>query len=357
MRGENVKRSISIILSIVLALLILLGIYFISKNKEKNEPVTDESISMGTVIAMSIYDEDEAAKSTIFEVRKIINKLDAQNLSWRINKSDVYNINENFTQEVSDVTANCIKTCLEISQKSNGLFDITIGDLTTLWGIGTETARVPEKEEIENAILAADYKKVSVSGNTVTIGKGQKMDLGAVGKGLACDESYKYIKDTSTKGAIISVGGSLLVYGQNPLNKDGVWNIGVRNPFGESNNSAGTLQIANKSENGAYYISTSGDYEKTLTVDGKTYHHILNPKTGYPAESNVTGVTIISKSGTLSDALSTACFSLGYSDESLKLLEAYDSEAVFILKDKTVHLTDGLKDCFTLTSEELTLTK
>lgn len=99
-------------------------------------------------------------------------------------------------------------------------------------------------------------------------------------------------------------------------------------------------------------ISTSGDYEKVLIgPDDKKYHHILDPKTGYPAESNITGVTIVCDSGVLSDALSTACFILGYGDKSLKLLEDYDAEAIFVMKNKTVLITDGIKSNVTITNE------
>ncbi|MDD6807736.1 MAG: FAD:protein FMN transferase [Oscillospiraceae bacterium] len=349
------KRTTSIIVSIIVVLLVALCIFFISSKEEAKEPYNKETISMGTVVFMSIYGEKESAENTSVEITKIINRLDTKNLSWRIEKSDIFYLNQNFAYEVSEITSNCIKTCLEISGKSDGLFDITVGDLTTLWGIGTETAKVPTEDEIKEAIKLVDYKKVSVSGNTVKIGEGQKIDLGAVGKGLACDEVYKYIKTTDTEGAVISVGGSLLVYGKNPENSTGTWRIGIRNPFGSSNESAGIISLNNSEKNGAYYVSTSGDYEKTLTENGKTYHHILNPKTGYPAESNVTGVTVIAPSGTLSDALSTVCFSLGYSDESLELLKAYNAEAVFILKDKTVYATDGISKDLVLTSDSFTL--
>ncbi|MDO5448544.1 MAG: FAD:protein FMN transferase, partial [Clostridia bacterium] len=133
--------------------------------------------------------------------------------------------------------------------------------------------------------------------------------------------------------------------------KDGSWNVGVRDPFGNDSDFMAVINC------GPCFISTSGDYEKVLVENGKKYHHILNPKTGYPAESNVTGVTIVCTSGALSDALSTACFILGYSDESLALLDQYDANAIFITKDKKVYITDGIKDSVTITNDEFKVEK
>ena len=123
-------------------------------------------------------------------------------------------------------------------------------------------------------------------------------------------------------------------------------NVGIRNPRGEANDYMGILSLKD------CCISTSGDYEKVLTVNGKKYHHILNPKTGYPAESGLMSVTIVCDSGLLSDALSTACFVMGY-EKSLPLLKEFDAEAVFITHDNYVFVTNGLKDKFQLSESTL----
>lgn len=208
---------------------------------------------------------------------------------------------------------------------------------------------MPNDADIKSALGSVDYKTVSVSDdNTVSLAKGQELDLGAVGKGLACDEVAKYLKTRNeVSGAVISVGGSILLYGQNPERDDGTFNVAIRNPFGESNDYMGIINLP-----GGYCVSTSGDYEKTFELDGKTYHHILDPKTGYPAESNITGVTVISKSGIDTDALSTAAFIMGYGDKTLELLKKYDAEAIFITHDKKVYITSGLQNKFSLYGEK-----
>ena len=177
------------------------------------------------------------------------------------------------------------------------------------------------------------------------------LDLGAVGKGLACDRIRLYLETTDIKGAIVSVGGSVLAYGKNPVYKDGTWNIGIRDPFMNDGRIMGILNCE------PCCVSTSGDYEKVLEADGKKYHHILDPRTGYPAVSNVTSVTVIAQSGTITDALSTACFILGYSDASLELLKEYDAEAIFIDKEGRVYLTPGVEGKLTITSGAFTIIK
>lgn len=353
MTGQIKKLGIIILTFTIFSLMLLCGCtsYFQSENK-----FTNSTIAMGTVISETVYADSEAdATAVISDITSLINKLDTKYLSWRIKGSDVYNINTDGNAEVSDVTRDCIEMCLDVSKNCNGLFDITVGNLSNLWGIGTETARVPSEDEILSALQYIDYTNVSLSKNFVSIGDNQALDLGAVGKGLACDEVKSYLDtakksgETSLSGAVISVGGSVLLYGTNPSSDDGLWSIGIRNPFGNSDDYAAVLKLENAC------VSTSGDYEKVLEADGKKYHHILNPKTGYPAESDITGVTVVSSSGALSDALSTACFILGYSEDALNLLKTYDAEAIFILKDKTVYATDGIASKLTLTNEDFKL--
>ena len=141
---------------------------------------------------------------------------------------------------------------------------------------------------------------------------------------------------------MISVGGSILLWGSRPGGGD--WKVGVRDPRGEAADQLGTFTLAEG------FVSTSGDYERTLTVDGKTYHHILNPKTGYPANAGLISVTVTAPSGLLSDALSTACFILGY-EKSLPLLDAFGAEAIFVTGEKQVRTTPGLKQTFQLTND------
>ena len=143
---------------------------------------------------------------------------------------------------------------------------------------------------------------------------------------------------------MVSVGGSVGVYGEKPFGQK--WQVSVRNP--DTDGALGVLSVSSG------FLSTSGSYEKQFTEDGVTYHHLLDPSTGYPADSGLLSVTVWSSSGALSDALSTACFVLGLED-SLPLLEQFDSQALFITQERQIYLTSGLEDAFTLSSGDYIL--
>ena len=181
--------------------------------------------------------------------------------------------------------------------------------------------------------------------SSIYIGDKCTLDLGAVGKGIACDVVQDYLKkQKEVSGAVIAVGGSILLYGSKADGSD--WNVAVQNPRGQDGEAMGVLSLSDTTN-----VSTSGDYEKYFTQDGKRYHHILDPSTGYPADSGLISVTIVSDSGLLSDGLSTACFVLG-KEKGEKLLETYGAEGVFIDQNKKVTVTKGLKDKFTILNKE-----
>jgi len=291
-------------------------------------------IAMGTVVTQALKGTDAAATADKIQNRLVT--IESQSLSWRIRNSEIYNINLHAGNRVSisAVTAGWLKKSLEVCKNSGGALDITVGKLTALWGIGTENARLPKQAEIDELLGGVGYEKVRITGNNIKIADGQSLDLGAVGKGIACDEAQIILKASRVKSAIISVGGSVLLYGEKkPVN------VGIRNPRGEASDCMGILSLKD------CFVSTSGDYEKFIVVNGKKYHHILNPKTGYPADSGLMSVTIVCQSGLISDALSTACFVLGYK-KSLPLLKEYHAEAVFITKDNLVYVTEGLAGKF-----------
>jgi len=212
-----------------------------------------------------------------------------------------------------------------------------------LWDIGGENQRLPEQSEISALLSGVGWGKIALSGNTVAIGEGQSLDMGAVGKGIACDEAAKILAQSKIKSAVVSVGGSILLYG-----KGNDVRVGIRSPIGGANDYMGVLTLKD------CFISTSGNYEKFFTVGDTLYHHILNPATGYPADSGLTSVTVVCRSGLTADALSTACFVLGY-EKSLPLLEEYKAEAIFIANDNTVRVTAGLADKFEITDSEFSL--
>lgn len=301
------------------------------------------SVAMGTVVTVKLF--GFGAKNDLDKIETEINGLENSVLSWRKEGSDVYRINKGSGTQVSvsPDTVKIIGQCIDISDDCGGVFDITIGNVTKLWDFGGNHQRLPSDDEIKTALGSVGYKNVSISGNAVQIKKGQSLDLGAVGKGFVCDKIKELLDKGRTKSAVVSVGGSLLIYGNR------TFSVGIVNPDNDKQ-SMGTLKLKDTC------VSTSGNYEKYFEQDGKRYHHILNATTGYPATSEFKSVTVVCESGLISDALSTVCYIAGYR-KSVEILKKFDAEAVFIFNNNAVRVTDGLSGKFTVTDDSYTLDK
>lgn len=248
---------------------------------------------------------------------------------------------------LSDETLNILTQAQSVSEKSGGAFDVTIAPISRLWDFDDELNEVPDSDLITSLLPYVNHSLLRIDETEQTASLknlGMAVDLGSVGKGAACDAAVRAYEEAGAKAAIIAVGGSVGVYGEKSSGKP--WSVAVRDPNGDG--SLGSVTLAEG------FVSTSGSYEKYFEQDDVLYHHLLDPKTGYPAESGLVSVTVVAKSGVLSDALSTACFVLGRED-GMKLLEEFDAEGIFINSDNNITVTDGLKDRFTLTSRDYTL--
>ena len=226
----------------------------------------------------------------------------------------------------SEVLADAVTACRAVSAASDGAFDITVGALTKLWDFDGGGV-LPDVGDIESALPYIDYNRLTVDGDTITTDAGTQIDLGAVGKGAACDAVRDVLAARGVSGAVVSVGGSVLAFGRRNAAGD-KWRIAVRHPR-DADSYLGVITLAEGC------VSTSGDYEKYFEKDGVRYHHLLDPATGYPAKSDLVSVTVVCKSGLLSDALSTACFVLGEA-RGRALALAFGAGAVFVRTDGTV---------------------
>ncbi len=309
--------SVVIVAAITAAAIVFAGYKKEYTLKEKN------SLSMGSIVTIKLYGDDAFKKLDV--VKGLIDNLDKE-ISRKIDSSAVSALNKNGEVKSATVSDILLK-CRKISEMSGGAFDLTVGRLSSLWDFDDDIKKVPSEAEIKKELSTVDYERIAINGANVAIGKGQTLDLGAVGKGAACDAAKAYLQKSGVKGAVVSVGGSILAFGKR--NKIGdKWRIAVRHPREEN----AYIGVINLSEG---FVSTSGDYEKYFEKDGKRYHHILDANTGYPADSGLSSVTVVCDSGTLSDALSTACFILG-EEKSKELLDEYSAAAIFIDKDLNV---------------------
>ena len=314
----------------------------------KTEQAKNIDTAMGTVIQQSVY-ATENAETAVSDISEILRRLEEDELSRRLDTAELYAINsaagEDAGIEVSEQMSQLLDRCLDVWRESDGALDVTIGAAVGLWDIDSWAGEgkdavfmPPTDEELQAALAACGGDKLRKQERMLFLPEGMQIDLGAVGKGIALDRILTYFEEhENITGAIISVGGSILTYGQKP---DGsCWRVGVTDPADTAAN-IGTLKLE-----GQWCVSTSGDYERYVEVDGVRYHHIIDPATGCPADSGVAGVTILSRDGFLSDALSTACFILG-AERGIPLAEHYGAEALFVGKDGSIIMTDGMLEYF-----------
>ena len=350
--GRFGKRGVC---GILCSSLLLTGIIGITLGKTTTvvyaadiEKYTNADFAMDTVVSETLYTSGEDINTQIGEK---LREMETTLLSWTDENSQISKLNnaDGAAVEVSDDLAADLEKIRQLSQNSDGAFDPTLGKIIRLWDIDGENPHVPEQSEIDALLPEVGYGKIQLDGNQVTLLDGCTLDLGAVGKGMGCDLIMDYLKTQSEVfGMILNLGGSsVMTYGEKP---DGsLWKVALTDPRDTEGDYLGAIILdANQ------FLSTSGDYEKYFIEDGIRYHHILDPKTGYPVQNGLTSVTIVCDQGYLADGLSTACFVLGM-DAAKPLLEKYGAEAVFVDEDKKVYVTSGLMDKFELMKDGYTV--
>lgn len=305
--------------------------------------------AFGTGIKKSIYaknsgDTEDLNRKIDAELRNLDNQL-----SIRKTDSEVCKISYNYSAGgkyfLSSNICQYLKDELEIYKDSDGAFNPCITKLTGLWGIEDGKTKIPGKKKIKKALEQCNGDNLKVYKDYIVLeDEGMAIDFGATGKGIACDATRAILEKYDVKGAVISIGGSICVYGDKGDGED--WNIGIQNPRGKDGETIGIVQV-----DGTKTVSTSGDYEKYFESDGKRYHHIIDPRTGYPADNELMSVTIICENGLQSDGMSTACFVLGL-DKGMKYANKKDVEAIFVTKDKKVYTTKGLQKKLRITDNK-----
>lgn len=245
-------------------------------------------------------------------------------LSKNVKDSDVYRLNntEGFVS-VSPDTLKTVERALYYSELSGGKFDITIAPVSALWDFKNQV--VPDRNEIAEALKNVDYHSVEINKSEISL-DGKQIDLGGIAKGYIADKATEYLKENGVKKALINFGGNICMIGQ--------YNIGIKKPFDDL--VMASIEIKDKC------AVTSGIYERYIEKDGKTYHHILDPKTGYGVENELAAVTVIGEKALDCDALSTVCMLLGAEDGLEIINRTADTEAVFIDRDGGITLSSGL---------------
>jgi len=330
-------KKISIMMTCILLTLIFAGC-----SKEEQE-ISKTALKMDTVLQLKAYGPkaNEAIEAAFARIDEI-----EQMASPTIDTSDISKINQGAGKEYVKVHPEVIKmieTALKYSKLSDGAFDITVGPLIKLWGIGTDNERVPTDAEIKSKLPLVGYNNISINkvDNSVKLLKeGMSIDLGGIAKGFAADEVIKVFKKYDIKSALISLGGSsIYTLGQKPDGKP--WTIGIEHPRKDSKKEyLGVINLSQQS------LSTSGDYERFFMKDGKRYHHILNPATGYPTDNGVMADTIVVNSdipdcNMLADILTKTVFVSGI-DKGLKVINSIPGiSCIAITTDYKIYKSSG----------------
>lgn len=340
------KKWLALILILTLTSTLLAGCF----SDERISNISSTQMKFGTVCSLKIYGYTD--DSIFNEVWAMMDDMEKR-YSTQLADSEVSKFNQSTSLEpfkVSKDIAEMAAKSLDYSQHTDGLFEITIYPLVKTWDIMAESPKVPTPEAIKEAQTHIDYHQLIVDTTNNTLQKKKpdtQIDLGAVAKGYAADQIKKLLASKGIERAIINLGGNIVVMGSK--DSDHPWNVGIQDPFNATGESLGLISATNKS------VVTSGTYERYFEVDGKRYHHIINPVTGYPEDNGLIAVSIISDSSAEGDCLSTSMFLLGL-DKGMAYIKAHpEYSAIFITNDKKMYLVGKDTESFQLSNTAFTI--
>ncbi len=307
---------------------------------EKKDGAELEFFAMDTFMRVLAYGEEENSELAVNAAKEEVERL--ENLfSTGIKTSEIAKINAFGEGAVSEDTLSLLKRAKELCTLTEGTFDISIYPLMRAWGFPEKTYHVPSDTEIARLKKKTDAAQIVLSEEEgyVSFGmEGMQIDLGGIAKGFASERIMEIYREKGIVSGLVSLGGNVQVLGTKP---DGsLWHIALQNPDG-GEEYLGVLQIKDCA------VITSGSYERYFEQDGVRYHHILDPATGYPADSEFVSVTVVSEDGTLADGLSTALFIMG-KERAIQFWREHSKEfdAVFYTKEQELYVTEGIVKAF-----------
>ncbi len=297
---------------------------------------TEEFFAMNTVMTITIYENNQnlisKAKQTVVNLESLLSVTNPNSEIYKANQG-----NGSITH-LSEETISLLQSAVSLSKETKGLFNITVYPAVKAWGFTQNKNRVPSEQEIKECLSLIDMNYIQIKGNAITLPKGVMIDLGGIAKGYAADKIAKELEQSHCTGAVLSFGGNVKTVGKKPNGE--LFQIAIQDPNNNAN-AIGTLSVS-----GNTAVVTSGDYQRYFESNGKRYHHIIDPRTAAPAQSDLTSVTVICSSATRADAYATALYIMGL-EEGLKFVEEQpDIEALFITKTNEVYKSSGLSSIF-----------
>ncbi|MFW5667823.1 MAG: FAD:protein FMN transferase [Acetivibrio ethanolgignens] len=334
------RKSLFFIILVILGLAVLGWLRTGKKALQGAETAARSAtiFAMDTIMDIKLYGGE---KEILTKAEKRIKELEAK-LSVTDKNSDIYSLNQRGEAEVSKDTEILLSKALALCEKTSGILDISIYPVVRAWGFTTEEYQVPEEETLRSILEKVDYRRIHKEDNKVRLEQGLEIDLGSVAKGYAADELVYMLRKSGIASALLNLGGNVYALGTKPEGDS--WKIAIQNP--EGNGPLGVISLSDQA------VVTSGSYERYFKDDkGKQYCHIMDPRTGYPADSGLSSVTIISASALYADALSTTLFIKGLKKGIEFWRENRDFEAVFIDNHGKVYITPGLEEQFSFTED------
>lgn len=313
-----------------LCLLILLTLAACGQGTEK----TASFEAMDTVMSLKVYGDDTVCE----RLEERAHKLDGQ-LSPTDPDSEIYRLNRDKTAALSDDALELVKRSLELSAELKDYFDPTVYPAVREWGFIDGDYHVPDDERLAELAEQIDSAAVRIDGDTVTLPENAAIDPGAAAKGYLADECRLILRDSKATGAVLNLGGTILLYGEKPDGSS--FKVGVADP----ENAAGYFGYLSCREG---VIATSGGYERYFEQDGKRYIHILDPTSAKPVDNGVLSVTVITDDGTLADTLSTALFVMGIDKAAAYYRSRSDFDFILLTDGGQLYITEGVCDDFTL---------
>jgi thiamine biosynthesis lipoprotein len=321
-----------------------LSILLFSCTQQKDRIYRKTMIRMDTLVTINVVaGSEEKADRAMERAFGEVGKLDTL-LNFFSDGSELSAINRNAgigPVQVSPETMEVIEKAVSASGKTGGAFDVTIGPESSLWNFSTK--QKPDDRKIREKLGLVNYQWIAIDKERSAVElrkKGMLMDLGAIAKGYAADKAVEALKKSGIKSALVAVAGDIRAYGLKPDGKP--WRVGIRNPRqkGKDDETVATVELRDMA------ISTAGDYERYFILDGKRYHHILDPGTGYPA-GGCQSVTVMARDGVSADAFDTAIFVLG-PEKGLEVMRQMGFEGIIIDKEGKISATPGMKDAIEL---------
>lgn len=318
-----------------------------------SRPYEEEHILMGTMARIQVFNSDK--EEAVEEAFNRVEELDKM-FAMQDPDSEIAAVNDAAgiePVEVSEEVFYVMELALQYAEESEGRFDPTIGSITDLWGIGQEDAAVPDSEALEEALELVDYSLVEINEEEQTIYlpvEGMTIDLGAIAKGYITDEAARVLEENGVDTAIVDMGGDIFVMGTSARGPEEPWNVGIQNPFEARGEILGMLPVTDEA------IVTSGIYERVIEDgEGNTYHHLMDPSTGFPFENEIAGISVIAETALDGDALATIVFSMGV-EEGLEFVNTLDNvEVVFVTRENEVVVSDGYEDSIEITDDDFEL--